>query len=967
LVSVQNWTSKALVLVSLASISLSGQTLNLKSGWNLKSANELIGKSSFDSTCVDIVWKYNLENGWSAYSSKADISTKISNSKYPIIGSMTNGDGFWVKTNQACDISTTTATNSVTSDLVSPGLPNETIQPQKDTSILSNGWNLKGATSVLDNTTFDKECIQVLWKYDPDNSWSGYSKNSTISNTITNKFTSISIDEGFWVKTTSSDCTLVPQITTTNDTQSSSSNDATTTTNTTSNLNLSDHNNGTTEEEKKSKEEQIIICMDQRVLDDILWTKYKYKREKNIEDYNICFGIVNKPAENSTTNSSNDTTTTNTNNNTNDTTNPDNTVDTTPQFIEYTINTGYIKNPIIWQDTNANLIKDPGEPIGIKVTDTSYKISIVDSSKNILLKGGTDSRDNKPFNSIMMTKTGIVDDNDNNNISVATSFFVVLKDSGTITSDAAIVTKVNEMVGDDYTKDPTTSANINKFEIKLYKAIESILPSDRTEEDIKKVYDDISITSSTKNINNSIAEYFGDGSDMIKTFLYDLMLIIDDTTLDTAGYTTINNKVSENITLHSKYPKIDTKQDIIGIVNSGLISGSTVFQDLNQNYTREMYEPMSISTQQGEYDMSIYDNTLDIPIISLGGTDKTYTNNSSFEGLMMTYPDIKFTNEQGSINNYITPLTTLVAYYKITAEDLSVQNSMVYVNKLIDDIDYRNIDDKDILKDPIIHGDNDNKLFNINISIQKNLEATSFTMQDYKDNMKKLLDNVEKFTSFKEILYRSYESILSDTSKSKLFTLNNLIHTTVAPTATEDIDYKDMNKLVYEIKNNIVENKESGNTPAEEIKIIDPIDVDMSECEALVTDTKMEILSSSSPINWSQSSVTIMKLKSLRDPDNNYNSISIIYEPLINDTNYDYEALYSKFDTYDAVVNNEIVTKDYGYKIYYSRMHSLKFYYLYNNIEADDFKICKKVQFPYFKVYKDPFDYPEESAPPEFN
>ncbi len=966
MVLVQNWTSKALLLFILSILGLNGQTLTLKSGWNLKGANETVGKVSFDQTCVDIVWKYNIENGWSAYSNKADISAKISNSQYPIIGSMDSGDGFWIKTNQACNITTTTASTSVTSDLVSPGLPNETTQPQKDTSILSQGWNLKGTSTVLDSSTFNKECIEVLWKYDTDNSWSGYSNNQVISNTITNKFTTINTEEGFWVKTTA-DCTLDPETTSSTTTEKTSDNNTVTTSGETV-VDVNDYNSNKTIEDKKSEEILIVECMDQRVLDDDLYIKYQYKRDKNLKDYNICVAIIRKEdsLNNSAEDNSANTDTTTTTENTDTITT---TEDTTPQFTEYTINTGFIKNPIIWQDTNANLTKDPGEPVGIKVTDTSYKISVVDSTKNILLKGGTDSRDNQPFNSIMMTKVGLVDENDNNNISVATSFFVVLKESGTITTDEAIKTKVNQMVGDDYTKDPTASPAINKFEIKLYKAIESILPSERSEDDIKKVYDDVSITSSTQNINNTISEYFGDGSDMIQTFLYDLMLLIDEQTLDEAGYNTINTKVVENIALHTKYPKVITTKTLQGQVMGGYLVNTTVFQDLNKNSIKDQYEPFVLSNANGVYsNLTIFDNTLDIAILSIGGTDKTYKDTSGekdFYGVLSTLPDIVFTNTDTMVYNYITPLTNLVVLSK-QINDSSLDDAKSDVFKLIDDTNYRvPSNTTELLKDPILQGDDNNKLFNINMSIFKDTESVTFDKEQYISYSKKLVDTKNLYENFDEVMFKNFStklpddsnSDLSNNSKQKLFDMNNAIHQKEQPTTVGNDEWMDsINTLVYEIKNDIqtITNNDTGSE--EVVEIVEPEEfASLTQCEDKLNDLLWKSLKVSTNSFEKDDSLPIW-FRSLRSVYNSdgmpiNSDITIIYENLTSSTISD---------------DDRVFAEDSIYEVKYTPLHELRMFYIYYDDTVDNANdICKKVQFPAIDVWVDPFKFTTTESTPE--
>ncbi|MBN2782129.1 MAG: hypothetical protein JXQ66_02695 [Campylobacterales bacterium] len=67
---------------------------------------------------------------------------------------------------------------------------------------VKDGWQLYGATEDIEITKFDKECIDIIWKYDGlSKQWSAYSPKLDIasllgSNSVMNK---LDIANGFWV------------------------------------------------------------------------------------------------------------------------------------------------------------------------------------------------------------------------------------------------------------------------------------------------------------------------------------------------------------------------------------------------------------------------------------------------------------------------------------------------------------------------------------------------------------------------------------------------------------------------------------------------------------------------------------------------------------------------------------------------------------------------------------------------
>ena len=106
---------RSLVLASLltASASLSAQDLNIHGGWQLLGATDDIADMTiFDGKCVDFVWKYDTTQAtpqWQLYvGNKTDYQVPTGIATIP---QLYKGDGFWVKGNSNCTISTSTTSN----------------------------------------------------------------------------------------------------------------------------------------------------------------------------------------------------------------------------------------------------------------------------------------------------------------------------------------------------------------------------------------------------------------------------------------------------------------------------------------------------------------------------------------------------------------------------------------------------------------------------------------------------------------------------------------------------------------------------------------------------------------------------------------------------------------------------------------------------------------------------------------
>ena len=81
--------------------SVYAQSINIKSGWELKGISGNIHKmSTFDNSCVDYIWKYDRSGDiaqWKVYSTHGETI-------FETIDSITYEDGFWVKSSSDCVI-----------------------------------------------------------------------------------------------------------------------------------------------------------------------------------------------------------------------------------------------------------------------------------------------------------------------------------------------------------------------------------------------------------------------------------------------------------------------------------------------------------------------------------------------------------------------------------------------------------------------------------------------------------------------------------------------------------------------------------------------------------------------------------------------------------------------------------------------------------------------------------------------
>lgn len=101
----------------LLTSALAAQVVNIQPGWQLLGATQDINTSGFDDAgCVDYLWKYNHTATTDAQKWQLHISNPSITSgtvTYPLINSLNAGDGYWVKGNSVCDVTTYTPTQSL--------------------------------------------------------------------------------------------------------------------------------------------------------------------------------------------------------------------------------------------------------------------------------------------------------------------------------------------------------------------------------------------------------------------------------------------------------------------------------------------------------------------------------------------------------------------------------------------------------------------------------------------------------------------------------------------------------------------------------------------------------------------------------------------------------------------------------------------------------------------------------------
>lgn len=83
---------------------LYGQSLDLKSGWQLNGAIEEINLTDINKSCIDSVWKYNPTQLWQVYLPEVDKYVIPSN--VTLFDTLKKGEGFWVNALSNCVIDT---------------------------------------------------------------------------------------------------------------------------------------------------------------------------------------------------------------------------------------------------------------------------------------------------------------------------------------------------------------------------------------------------------------------------------------------------------------------------------------------------------------------------------------------------------------------------------------------------------------------------------------------------------------------------------------------------------------------------------------------------------------------------------------------------------------------------------------------------------------------------------------------
>jgi len=140
-------------------------TIHLVEGWNLIGAN--IDPANLENPAIKIVWAYK-DGQWRALSSDVDIMKKILENGIGTIDTLDANQGVWVYAKD------------------------DTQMQASDQGVGSYGidhqWRLYGTAKKLQATIFDKACIDVVWKYDANDTqhWKLYSPSAN----ATDKFPS---------------------------------------------------------------------------------------------------------------------------------------------------------------------------------------------------------------------------------------------------------------------------------------------------------------------------------------------------------------------------------------------------------------------------------------------------------------------------------------------------------------------------------------------------------------------------------------------------------------------------------------------------------------------------------------------------------------------------------------------------------------------------------------------------------
>jgi len=95
----------SIFLMSSLGSSLFAQNIQVHRGWQLKGTESGFSINSFNQSCIDTVWTYDSESGWSVYSPKSELQNEINgNSTLRSLLNIGKNQGFWIYANSDCDI-----------------------------------------------------------------------------------------------------------------------------------------------------------------------------------------------------------------------------------------------------------------------------------------------------------------------------------------------------------------------------------------------------------------------------------------------------------------------------------------------------------------------------------------------------------------------------------------------------------------------------------------------------------------------------------------------------------------------------------------------------------------------------------------------------------------------------------------------------------------------------------------------
>ncbi len=87
------------------SLSLFSQQLEIHAGWQLKGTESGLKQEDFDRDCINTVWTYDEQSGWSVYSPDTSVQNSIQNNgNLKFLTTVERNQGFWINANSDCNI-----------------------------------------------------------------------------------------------------------------------------------------------------------------------------------------------------------------------------------------------------------------------------------------------------------------------------------------------------------------------------------------------------------------------------------------------------------------------------------------------------------------------------------------------------------------------------------------------------------------------------------------------------------------------------------------------------------------------------------------------------------------------------------------------------------------------------------------------------------------------------------------------